>query len=69
MTPDPVIWYCQGVGYLATLMMSWMLLSKNELNVSHSKQVNDTSNMRLVTSLMNFECQPCGIVEGLEHHQ
>ena len=25
--------------------------------------------MRLVTSLMNFECQPCGIFKGLSHHQ
>ena len=25
--------------------------------------------MKLVTSLMNFECQPCGIFEGLLYHQ
>ena len=25
--------------------------------------------MKLVTSLMNFECQPCGIFEGLSYHQ
>ena len=25
--------------------------------------------MKLVTSLMNFECQPCGISEGLSYHQ
>ena len=25
--------------------------------------------MKLVTSLMNFECQPCRIFEGLSYHQ
>ena len=25
--------------------------------------------MKLVTSFMIFECQPCGIFEGLSHHQ
>ena len=25
--------------------------------------------MKLMTSLMNFECQPCGIFEGLSYHQ
>ena len=25
--------------------------------------------MKLVTSLINFECQPCGIFEGLSYHQ
>ena len=25
--------------------------------------------MKLVTYLMNFECQPCGIFEGLSYHQ
>ena len=25
--------------------------------------------MKLVTSLMNFKCQPCGIFEGLSYHQ
>ena len=24
--------------------------------------------MKLVTSLVNFECQPCGIFEGLSYH-
>ena len=24
--------------------------------------------MKLVTSLINFECQPCGIFEGLSYH-
>ena len=25
--------------------------------------------MKLATSLMKFECQPCGIFEGLSYHQ
>ena len=25
--------------------------------------------MKLVTSLINFECQPCGVSEGLSYHQ
>ena len=33
------------------------------------KQVKSPSNMKLVTSLINFECQPCGIFEGLSYHQ
>ena len=31
--------------------------------------VNVSPNIKLVTSLMNFECQPCGIFEGLSYHQ
>ena len=46
-------------------MLNWMLCTNNDLNVSHRKQVNSPSNMKLVTSLMNFERQPCGIFEGL----
>ena len=30
---------------------------------------NAFPNMKLVTSLNNFECQPCGIFEGLSYHQ
>ena len=50
-------------------MLNWMLWTKNEFKVSHSKQVNAPSNMKLVTPLMNFECQPCGIFEGFSCHQ
>ena len=28
-----------------------------------------TPNMKLVTYLINFECQPCGIFEGLSYHK
>ena len=50
-------------------MLNWMLWTKNELKVPHMKQVNAYPNMKLVTSFMNFECQPCGIFEGLSYHQ
>ena len=46
-----------------------MLWTKNDLKVSHRKQVNAPSNMKLVTSLMNFECQPCEILENFSYHQ
>ena len=50
-------------------MLNWMLWTKNDLKVPHRKQVNSSPNMNLVTSLMSFECQPCGIFEGLSYHQ
>ena len=46
-----------------------MVCTKNDLNIFHRKQVNASPNMKLVTSLMNFECQLCGIFEGLSYHQ
>ena len=46
-----------------------MLWTKNDLKIFHRKQVNVSPEMKLVTSLMNFECQPCGIFEGLSCHQ
>ena len=49
--------------------MIWMLWTNNYLKVSHRKQVNAPSNTELATSLMNFECQPCGIFEGFSCHQ
>ena len=50
-------------------MLNWMIWTKNDLKIFHRKQVNAFPNMKLVTSLMNFECQPCGIFEGLSYHQ
>ena len=50
-------------------MLNWMLCTKNDFNVFHRKQVKAPSNMKLVTSLMSFECQPCGIFEGLSYRQ
>ena len=68
--PDPVRWSCRGFGFLwQVFMLNWMLWNKNDLKVSHRKQVNAPPNMKLMTSLMNFECQPCGIFEGLSYHQ
>ena len=50
-------------------MLNWMLWTKKDLQIFHRKHVNVSPNMKLVTSLMNFECQPCGIFEGLSYHQ
>ena len=50
-------------------MLNWILWNKNDLKIFHRKQVNVSPNMNLVISLMNFECQPCRIFEGLSYHQ
>ena len=50
-------------------MLNWMLWTKNGFKVSHRKQVNAPFNLKLVTSLMNLECQLCGIFESLSYHQ
>ena len=49
--------------------MNWMLWTNNGFKVYHRKQVNTPSNMNFVTSLMNFECKPCGIFEDLSYLQ
>ena len=67
---DPFRWSCQGVVSLCrAFMMSWMLMSRNDLKVSHRKKLNHPSNMKLETSLMNFSCHTYGIFEGLSHHR
>ena len=67
--PEPVRWYCRGFGFLwQALMFNRMLWTRKDLNICHRKQVNDSPNMKLVTSLINFQCQPCGIFEGLSYH-
>ena len=50
-------------------MLNWMLCTQNDLKIYHKKEVNAHLNIKLVTSLMNFECQTCGIFEGLSYHQ
>ena len=50
-------------------MLNWMLWTRDNFKLSHRKQVNAPSNIKLVTSLMNFECQLCWIFEGLSYHQ
>ena len=50
-------------------MLNWILWTKNDLKIFHRKQVNAFPNMKLVTSLMKFECQTCGMFEGLSYHQ
>ena len=49
-------------------MLNWMLWTKNDLQIFHRKHVNVSPNMKLVTSLINFECQTYGIFEGLSYH-
>ena len=68
--PDPVRWSCRSFGFLWQLfMLNWMLWTKNDLKIFQSKQVNTPPKIKLVTSFMNFECQPCGIFEGLSYHK
>ena len=68
--PDPIRWSCRGFGFLwQSFMLNWMLWTKNDLQIFHRKHVNVSLNMKLVTSLINVECQPCGIFEGLSYHQ
>ena len=67
--PDPVRWSCRGFGFLwRAFMLNLMLWTKNDLLIFHRKHVNVFPNMKLVTSLIYFECQPCGIFEGLSYH-
>ena len=49
--------------------MNWMLCINNDFKVFQGKKVSASSNMNLVTSFMNFKCQPCGIFEGFSYHQ
>ena len=70
VTPDTVRWSCRGFLFLwRSFVLDCMPWTNNDLKVSHRKHVNDISNMKLVTSLMNFECQSCGIFEVLSYHQ
>ena len=67
--PDPVRWSCRGFGFLwQSFMLNWILCTKNDLKIFHRKEVNVSQNTKLVTSLMNFECQTCGIFEGLSYN-
>ena len=49
-------------------MLNWVLWTKNDLQIFHRKHVNVSSNMKLVTSLINFECQPCGTFEVFSYY-
>ena len=67
---DLVKWSFRGFGYMwRSFIMMWMLIPKKEISISHRKQVKYPSYVRLETSLVNFECHPCGIFEGLEQPQ
>ena len=50
-------------------MLNCMICTKNDFKLSHGKQFNAPSNIKLLTSLTNFECQICGIFGGLSYHQ
>ena len=50
-------------------MLNWMLWTNKDLKIFQRKHVNACSNMKLVTSFINFEYQSCGIFEGLSNHQ
>ena len=50
-------------------MLDLMLWKKIDLKASHRKKVNAPSNMKLAISLMDLECHPCGIFEGLSYYQ
>ena len=50
-------------------MLNWILWNNNYFKLYHRKQVNSPSNMKLVTSLMNFECHIYGIFEGFLYNQ
>ena len=70
VTPNRVRLSCQGFGYLCrAFMLSWIISSNNYLKVSHRKTVYVTSDIKLVTYLINFECRPCGIFEGFSCYQ
>ena len=48
--PDPFIWSCRGFGSLwLSFMLNFMPWTKNYFKVSHRKQINAPSNMKLVT--------------------
>ena len=44
-------------------MLNFMLWNKNDFKVSHRKQVNAPSNIKLVTSLMNFNANHVGYLK------
>ena len=50
-------------------MMKWILLAKKYISVSHRNKVNAHSDVRLATSLINFEFHTCGIFGGIEKNQ
>ena len=50
-------------------MLNWIPWTKNDFKVSQRMQVNAPSNIKLAKSLMDVECQPCGIFEGFSYYQ
>ena len=53
--PDPFRWYCRGFGFLWwAYILNWVLWTKNDFKLYHRKKINAPSNVKLVTSLVNF---------------
>ena len=68
VTPDPLKWYFKGFIFMwPELMIMWMLLSNNYLNIYKMKKFYSTEDMRLAESFMDIECQPCGIFGGISY--
>ena len=68
--PEPARWSCRSFGFLwRACILNWVIWTNNDFKVYHRKKANSPSNMKLVTSLMNFECRPFGIFEGLSYYQ
>ena len=64
--PYPIKWSFRGFGYLwLALILMLMLMYKKYLGVSHRNKCYSPSDVRFVTYLVDFECHPCGIFEGI----
>ena len=64
LPPYPSIQYCQSFGYIwQSFMLSSMLWYKNDLKLSHRKQVNAPSNMKLATYWMIFIVRHVGYLK------
>ena len=53
---------------MASIHVELDAMEQEFFKVTHRNQFNASPNMKLVTYLMNFECQPCGIFEGFSYH-
>ena len=70
MPLDPLNQHFKNFGFMwRAFMMMWMLLPKKYLSVSHRNNYYSLSNLRLTESLIDIECQTCGILEGVFHPQ
>ena len=66
VSPDPIRWSCKCFWFIWKVFVpNWKLWAKNYFKVYQWKQFKAPLNMKLVKSLMKFECHPCGLFEGL----